>query len=40
MIWAVLGIIVGQSALAWVVYFVERWDHQRYMRDNLGPPTP
>ncbi|WP_302492345.1 hypothetical protein [Komagataeibacter oboediens] len=40
MIWAALGIIGAQSALAWVIYFVERRDHQRYVRDNLGPPAP
>ncbi|GBQ74923.1 hypothetical protein [Komagataeibacter intermedius] len=40
MIWAALGIIVAQSGLAWVIYFVERADHRRYVRDNLGPPPP
>lgn len=38
MIWVALGIIAAQSVLAWVIYFVERADHRRYILDNLGPP--
>lgn len=40
MIWVALGIIAAQSVLAWVIYFVERADHRRYVLDNLGPPAP
>ncbi|WP_275399462.1 hypothetical protein [Novacetimonas cocois] len=40
MIWAVLGIIAGQMALGWVIFFVQRADHRRYVRERLGAPAP